>query len=80
MDAKALAKKRAHSQHHSKKYQSNQKAKAPADGGKANVAGNANKPLGKQIKEKTQPSQGPSGSPRIGIVMRKNLIWVQKIH
>lgn len=64
MDAKALAKsKRAHSQHHSKKYQSNQKAKAPADGGKANVAGNANKPLGKQIKEKTQPSQGPSGLP-----------------
>lgn len=64
MDAKALAKsKRAHSQHHSKKYQSNQKAKAPADGGKANVAGNANKPLGKQIKEKTQPSQGTSGLP-----------------
>lgn len=65
MDVKALAKsKRAHTQHHSKKphgLHTNQKLKAPSDG--SNVAGNAKKPLGKQVTEKTHRSQGASKLP-----------------
>lgn len=65
MDVKTLAKsKRAHTQHHSKKphgLHTNQKPKAPSDG--SNVAGNAKKPLGKQVTEKTHRSQGASKLP-----------------
>lgn len=65
MDVKALAKSnRAHAQRHSKKHHPNQKANAPAvDGGKASDAGPANKPLGKQVKEKTNPTHGASALP-----------------
>lgn len=65
MDVKALAKsKRAHTQHHSKKphgLHTNPKPKAPSDG--SNVAGNAKKPLGKQVTEKSHRSQGVSKLP-----------------
>ncbi|KAM1089432.1 hypothetical protein ACFX19_017407 [Malus domestica] len=65
MDAKALAKsKRAHSEHHSKKYHPNPKAKSAAvGGGKGNEAGTAKNPLGKQVQEKTHPTKGASALP-----------------
>lgn len=59
MDVKSLAKsKRAHSQHHNKKHHPNQKSKAPSTGSVG--ATSANKPPGKQIKEKAPQLQGSS--------------------
>lgn len=67
MDVKTLAKsKRAHTQNHSKRphaSHTNQKAKAPSSDGKNDAAGNANKPLGKQVGEKPHRSQGASRLP-----------------
>ncbi|XP_009355767.2 protein ECERIFERUM 16 [Pyrus x bretschneideri] len=65
MDAKALAKsKRAHSEHHSKKYHPKPKAKSSAvGGGKGNEAGTARNPLGKEVQEKTHPTKGASALP-----------------
>ncbi|KAL7000482.1 hypothetical protein U1Q18_001634 [Sarracenia purpurea var. burkii] len=62
MDTKALAKsKRAHSQHHSKKHHPNLRAKAPLVGPVGTSS--ANKPSGKQVREKPHESHGSSALP-----------------